>query len=100
MQQQFELEITSRGYLILPVEIAAKYYPEDACVAMIREDELWVLPIRSAAAGGLMLKQRNLEGDRSVLVWEALPDDHQSGNFPATWDPENGAMRIDFQEPV
>lgn len=98
--QQFQLEITPRGYLILPCEIASEYYPEDACVAMVREDELWVLPIMSSASGGLMMKQRNLQGDRSVLVWEALPDDHKSGNFKATWDAENGAMRIDFQKPV
>jgi hypothetical protein len=98
--QQFQLEITTRGYLILPGEIAGKYYPEDACVALIREEELWVLPIMSSASGGLMMKQRNLQGDRSVLVWEALPDDHKSGNFPARWDSQNGAMRIDFQNPI
>ncbi len=98
--QQLQLEITTRGYLILPINVATEYFAEDACVAMIRENELWVLPIRSSASGGLMLKQRNLQGDRSVLVWEALPDDHHSGNFNANWDAENGAMRIDFQNPI
>lgn len=98
--QQLLLEITNRGYLILPLDVAVEHFPEDACVAMIREGELWVLPIRSSSSGGLMLKQRNLQGDRSVLVWEALPDDHKSGNFPANWDADNGALRINFQNPV
>lgn len=98
--QQFELEITARGYLILPQNVAAEYFPEDSCVALMREEELWILPIRSSASGGLLLKQRNLQGDRSILVWEALPDEYRSGNFNANWDAENGALRIDFQNPV
>ena len=92
--QQFQFEITERGYLVLPHKIAAEFFPEDSCVALMREEELWILPIRSSASGGLMLKQRNLQGDRSILVWETLPDDYDSGEFPATWDAENGAMRI------
>ena len=98
--QPLRFEITDRGYLILPSDVAASYFPEDACVAMIREGELWTMPIRSAASGGLMMKQRNLDGDRSVLVWEALGDDQPRGVYPAFWDQENGAMRIDLKNPV
>ena len=98
--QQFQFEITERGYLVFPQKIAAEFFPENSCVAMVREGELWILPIRSSASGGLMMKQRNLQGDRSVLVWEALKNNSKQGRYNAVWDAENGAMRIDFQHPA
>ena len=95
---QFRFEITPRDYLIVPAEVAAEYFPENACVAMLRTGELWILPIRGAASGGLLMKQRNLRGDRSVLVWEALGERYQPGGCEGVWDAENGAMRIKLSE--
>ena len=98
MEQQFELEITERGYLVVPAEIAGRLFPEDACVAMAKEDKLWVMPINGSASGGLMMKQRNLAGDKSVLVWEAIMDDYSSGMFPAAWDENEGALKVDYKK--
>lgn len=95
---QFQFEITARDYLIIPAEIAAEYFSENACVAMLKENELWILPIRGAASGGLFMKQRNARGDRSVLVWEALRERYKPGNCDAFWDAENGAMRIKLKD--
>ena len=91
---QFRLEINEQGYLILPGEVSTKYFPEDACVAILKEPELWILPIHGKNSGGFLMKQRNTIGDRSVLIHEVLPKKWEYGKFPAFWDSENGAMRI------
>ena len=95
---QFQLEINGQGYLILPQSVSAQYFPEDVCVAIWREPELWVLPIHSSNAGGFLLKQRNAKGDRSVLIHEILPKNWQNGVHLAIWDAENMAMRIALKD--
>jgi hypothetical protein len=69
-----------------------------SCCALRRGPELWLLPTRGAAAGGLILKQRNLRGDRSVLVRETLDDVVPQGTRPAFWDDANGALRVALVE--
>lgn len=92
------VELTEQGYLLLKAPIATKYFPENVAVAFNRDPELWMLPLRSASAGGLLLKQRNLQGDRSVLVWESLPPDVKAGNYAAFWDAEQHALRIALRD--
>ena len=58
--------------------------------------ELCLLPLVGPEGGGLLLKQRNLRGDRSALVWEALADGRPVGRRPAVWDAARGALRIDL----
>lgn len=92
--RRFRLEIIESGYLIVPNAVAAEFFTEDACVALWRAPELWILPLRAANSGGLLLKQRNAQGDRSVLIHEALPLNFPTGFFNAFWDEENHALRI------
>ena len=66
----------------------------DTVLALKRDRELWLLPTRGAAAGGLVLKQRNLDGDRAVLVREVLEDAPVIGARPAMWDERQGALRV------
>jgi hypothetical protein len=91
-----ELELQANGYLILPREIAERYFPADAVVALDRPPEVWLLPLRGAAAGGLLLKRRNSAGDRSLLLSAAgtLPELRQPTRVPAFWDPQQGALRL------
>jgi len=89
-----EVLFTSHGYLVLQAEVARTYFPSDTMLALRRERELWLLPTRGAAAGGLVLKQRNLDGDRSVLVREVLDDAPITGPRAAFWDESNGALRV------
>ncbi len=89
-----QVEITEHGYLYLDADIATRYFPNDVLVVLVREMELWLLPMRGAAGGGLLLKQRNLLGDRSVLIWEVIPEMTESGLRPAFWDAERGALRV------
>ncbi|MBY0488507.1 MAG: hydrogenase maturation protease [Gemmatimonadaceae bacterium] len=89
-----QIELTAHGYLVLTSQVARAFFPNDTLLAMPRGQELWLLPTRGPGGGGLMLKQRNLQGDRSVLVREALNDRYPVGQLPAFWDDQAGALRV------
>lgn len=89
---------TSHGYLVLRAEAARAYFPSDTVLVLKRNRELWLLPTRGAAAGGLVLKQRNLDGDRAVLVREVLEDAPVIGTRPAMWDERQGVLRVALLE--
>jgi hydrogenase maturation protease len=93
-----EVRLTADGYLQLAAPIARQYFPDDVLVALVRNGELWLVPLRGAGAGGLLLKQRNPQGDRSVLIWEVLPPDTPSGVFSAYWDENSKALRVVLSE--
>lgn len=88
------VEFTEDGYLRMSMEVATEYFPSDALVAVPRGTELWLMPLVGPEGGGLLLKQRNVRGDRSTLIWEALPDPMPKGERPAVWDHQNGALRV------
>jgi hypothetical protein len=88
------VEFTSHGYLVLARDVAQQFFPFDVLLALPRDRELWLLPTRGAAAGGLILKQRNVAGDRCVLIREAIGDAPLEGPYAAFWDPANGALRV------
>jgi len=90
-----EVELTDDGYLRLDADVAAAYFPNDALVAVPNGDELWLVPLVGPQGGGLLLKQRNHRGDRSTLVWEALPTKRPVGRREAVWDATRGALRVD-----
>jgi hypothetical protein len=90
------IEFTPNGYLHLPADLARAHFPHDVLVALVRDGTLWLLPTRGPAAGGLLLKQRNLQGDRSVLIWELLPPETPPGPRTAQWDEDRGGLRIDL----
>lgn len=89
-----QVEITEQGYLRLSADVAQRYFPNAMLVPLRKGHELWLMPTRGGGAGGLLLKQRNAVGDRSVVIWESLPDDAEHGTRPAFWDNERGALRV------
>ena len=89
-----EVKFTEHGYMHISADIAQTYFPEDVLVAIAKGPELWLFPLRGAAAGGLLLKQRNLKGDRSVVIWEVLPPNTPPGPRPAFWDDRQKALRV------
>lgn len=97
-QSPLSVELTGQGYLHLSAEVAREYFPQDVLVALPKGREMWLLPTRGAEAGGLLLKQRNPRGDRSVLIWEALPPGTSAGSRLAFWDPQQGALRVAIGE--
>ena len=92
------VEFTSDGYLRLDAQLAGSRFPSSAAVALVREGQLWLLPLRGPQSGGLLLKQRNLAGDRSTLIREVLADRIPVGVRPAVWDAEQGALRVSLEE--
>jgi hypothetical protein len=87
-------EITPDGYLRLPGALAERYFPAGVCVATVADGDLVLLPLRSAANGGLVLKQRNVAGDRSLLISEVLAFQPPAGRFRVTWDHGRGALIV------
>lgn len=88
------VEFTGDGYVRLDAELAAGRFPSDAVVAAVREDELWLIPLQGPRSGGMLLKQRNPAGDRSLLVREVLADRPLTGRYAAFWDYAQSALRI------
>lgn len=88
------VEITEAGYLHLDAELAATRFPADACVARCVGDTLELMPLISAAHGGLVLRQRNPAGDRTLLIHEVLGFGQLHGLFPAHWDEHDGILRV------
>jgi hydrogenase maturation protease len=92
------VDFTDDGYLRLSAQLAAARFPADVAVGALRDDELWLLPLRSPRSGGLLLKQRNPAGDRAVLVREILRDVIPTGACRAHWDDDHGALRISLEQ--
>ena len=88
------VEFTDDGYLRLSAAVCAAHFPAHVAVAAVRDDQLWLLPLRGPRNGGLLLKQRNAAGDRAVLVREVLCDVIPTGLRRAFWDADHGALRI------
>jgi hypothetical protein len=88
------VRFTDDGYMRLDAVLAASRFPSDAVAALLRDDDLWVIPLRGPRSGGLLLKQRNPAGDRSLLVREVLGDLPVTGDHPAFWDDAQQALRI------
>ncbi len=88
------VELTPSGYLVLDASVARTFFPNDTLLVFPKPRELWLLPTRGAGGGGLLLKQRNPDGDRAVLVREVLGDALPVGQLPAIWDDGHGALRV------
>ena len=98
-RSSLSFELSSDGYLRLSREDAADFFPEDTLLAMWRDETLVLLPTRGAAAGGLMLKQRNAEGDRSLLISEVFAFEIPVGTYTAIWDDGIGGLRVNLPDP-
>jgi hydrogenase maturation protease len=96
--EDLTVQFTEDGYLRLGAALSAAHFPAHVAVGAIRDDELWLLPLRGPRNGGLLLKQRNPAGDRAVLVRELLDDVIPTGVRRAFWDDDHGALRIPLEQ--
>ncbi|MFC4945126.1 hydrogenase maturation protease [Pseudonocardia sp. GCM10023141] len=94
-----QVEFTADGYLRIDARLAGKRFPSSAAVALLRDGQLWLLPLRGPQSGGLLLKQRNPAGDRSALVRDVLSDRIPIGIRRAVWDDDQGALRVSLEDP-
>ena len=80
------VEITADGYLRLPVDLARAHFPEDRCAGLRQDEATFILmPVSPIAPNALILKQRTLSGERSVLIREVCGDDYPVGRIEAQW---------------
>ncbi len=93
-RHSLQLHLSTDGYLRISRDDAEHFFPEDTLLALWRDGALVLLPTRGAAGGGLMLKRRNLHGDRSLLISEVFDFDIPSGVFEASWDDSMGGLRV------
>ena len=94
LKGRMEVEFTAQGSLHLPASIARQYFAQDTLLVQVKGTEMWLLPTRGPASGGLFLKQHTPLGDRSVVIWEHLPTNFLPGSRPAFWDAANHALRV------
>ncbi len=85
------------GSLYLEASVYTKYFAGLECVILLRrQDKLLILPVRHAAAGGLLLKVRNPQGDRVVHAREFLQDqgldEQQEWTLPVQWNSQSAAL--------
>ena len=91
----------ARGALYIERETCDLYLPDISAVALLqREGLVFLLPLRGASAGGCLLKQRNVRGDRVVHVPEFLRSIGIDESAPdcsvsASWVSEMAALRLD-----
>lgn len=91
------VEFTADGYVRLDAALAASRFASDAVAAVVSDDDFLLIPLRGPRSGGLLLKQRNPAGDRSVLIHEVLYGRIPVGVRPAYWDEARGALRIPLE---
>ena len=59
-----------------------------------RSDVLELIPLHGITHGGLVLRQRNPSGDRTVLIHEVLGFADRAGTYALSWDDAAGLARI------
>ncbi|MEZ6096827.1 MAG: hydrogenase maturation protease [Pirellulaceae bacterium] len=90
-----DIEFTAEGYMRIGADVAQRFFPEEMLVPLWRDDRLVLLPTRGAAAGGMILKRRNVAGDRCLLLSETFGFEQLPvGTFPATWNEKMGALEL------
>jgi hypothetical protein len=91
--------ILKRGGLYLSREVYDLYFSGlEAIILLRREDDLLILPVRHAAAGGYLLKRRNGDGDRVVTApdffrAQGIDDDYERG-ATVEWTSESAGLTV------
>lgn len=85
------------GRLYIPGAVHDRYFSGlTSVILMRRENDLHILPVRFAAAGGYVIKIRNAAGDRLVEAMDffrsnELGDDIMR-DLPVVWSSESAAL--------
>ncbi len=89
----FKVRISEEGYLIIPNEVAKRYFNTFSISVVYQNGQLLIFPVREES-GGIILKYRNSKGDRSALIKEFLPTNFQPSEKEANWDENLKALLI------
>lgn len=87
----------ARGGLYLSRALCERHFAGLESVVLLRRgDDLVILPVRHAAAGGYLLKLRNVAGDRVVHAPDFFRHhgvgDEDERDHPVTWDEDQAAL--------
>ena len=94
------------GRVLVPHDTYAVYLGGVDSAALVQRDgQVLLLPLRGPVAGGMLLKQRNLRGDRvllapDVLAGLGLNPFGASAEFTVRWVAEAGALLIEGLGPA
>ncbi|MFH1516952.1 MAG: hypothetical protein ABIH17_03635 [Pseudomonadota bacterium] len=85
------------GAIYLPCDVVDKYFCGiDAVIILIQKEELMVMPVYQATAGGCLLKVRNAAGDRVVQARDVFQDqdllDFATDDLSVAWQADKGAL--------
>lgn len=85
------------GSLYLDHETYDRYFAGlDTVILLRRDNDLCILPVRHAGAGGYLLKLRNRHGDRVVQAPDFFREHGIAENIvrqlPASWSTAQGAL--------
>lgn len=86
-----------RGSLYLTRELCDRYFAGlESVILLRRDDDLLILPVRHAAAGGYLLKLRNSAGDRVVNAADFFRvqgvADEAELSLAVAWSSERGGL--------
>ncbi|MEQ8503900.1 MAG: hypothetical protein RIB80_01145 [Rhodospirillales bacterium] len=85
------------GKVYLSAALCETYFKGiEAVIVLIRDGCVHVLPVHQMAAGGCLLKVRNVQGDRVASAPDVFlankMDDLERKDVPARWSTEDGAL--------
>ncbi|QAZ39050.1 hypothetical protein C1M51_06155 [Methylibium sp. Pch-M] len=89
------------GRLLIPRATYDQHLAAAATAALlVREGRVLLVPLTGPMAGGLLLKQRNLAGDRVLLAPDLLVrcghgDGDPARDYRVHWSPDEGALWIE-----
>ena len=90
----------AKGSLYLSSELCQLYLPDISAIALlIRNNQVFLLPLHSTTAGGILLKMRNAHGDRVAHALEFLLSigidaDSPELSYSARWMTEVAGLQL------
>lgn len=102
MTEKLQVKI-ARGNIYVPLETYETYLKNIEAVALLpHEKGILLIPLIQQSAGGLILKIKNLRGDRVVNSQEFFRNNNIPENFEETehdvfWENERHALLIKLQ---
>jgi predicted NAD/FAD-dependent oxidoreductase len=89
------------GRVLLPRALCEHHLAGAAAAALLQRDgQVFLVPLAATSAGGMLLKQRNAEGDRVLLATDFLSDRGlgrftPEREFSVRWVDDAGALLIE-----
>lgn len=89
------------GHLVMPLATYDRYFAAASTAALLERDgRMLLMPLSGPMAGGLLLKQRNLAGDRVLSAPDLLArcghgDGSPEREYVVRWSTDAGALWIE-----